>query len=57
MGVPGHFPFLWLCWPSRMHIYCSVCPFNEGTRTLFSPYGGTHDEAPKRKNVVRWPSR
>ena len=23
-----------------------------GTRTLFSPYGGTHDEAPKRKNIA-----
>ena len=27
MRVPGHFAFLWLCWPSRMHIYCSVGPF------------------------------
>ena len=26
MGVPGHFPILWLRWPSRMHIYGSVGP-------------------------------
>ena len=26
MGVPAHFSILWLCWPSRMHIYGSVGP-------------------------------
>ena len=26
MGVPAHFTILWLCWPSRMHIYGSVDP-------------------------------
>ena len=25
-GVPAHFSILWLCWPSRMHIYGSVDP-------------------------------
>ena len=30
MGVPGHFPILWLHWPSRMHIYGSVDLSNEG---------------------------
>ena len=53
MGVPGHFPILWLCWPSRMHIYDSVGPQLEGCEIeLFWPIDSTHDEAPKRKNVA-----
>ena len=42
MGVPAQFSFLWLHWPYLMR----------GTSTLFSPYGGTHNEAPRRKNVA-----
>ena len=30
MGVPAHFTILWLCWPSRRHIYGSVDPQLEG---------------------------
>ena len=41
-GVPGHLPILWL----------TVALFNEGTSALFLPYGGTHDEASRRKNVA-----
>ena len=53
MGVPAHFTILWLCWPSRMHIYGSVGPQLEGCEIeLFWSIDSTHDEAPKRKNVA-----
>ena len=53
MGVPGHFPILWLCWPSRMYIYGSVGPQLEGCEIeLFWSIDSTHDEAPKHKNVA-----
>ena len=42
MGVPVQFSFLWLHWPSLMR----------GYQHIFSSYGGTHNEAPKRKNVA-----
>ena len=35
--------YLWLSWPFLMR----------DTRALFSPYGGTHNEAPKRKMLLR----
>ena len=47
MGVRDHFPILWLHWPSLMR-----APAN-----FFSPYGATHNEAPKRKILLRWSSR
>ena len=34
--------YLWLCWPFLM----------KGYEHTFSPYGGTHNKAPKRKNVA-----
>ena len=34
--------YLWLSWSSSMR----------GYETIFSPYGGTHSKAPKRKNVA-----
>ena len=43
MGVPGHFPILWLSWP----------PLIRGHQDIFSPYGGTHDEAPKHKDIAQ----
>ena len=53
MGVPAQFPIWWQRWPSTMHIYGSVGPQLEGCKTeLFSPYGGTHNEAPKHKNIA-----
>ena len=53
MGVPAHFPILWHCWPSTMHIYGSVGPQLEGCEIeLFWSIDNTHDEAPKRKNVA-----
>ena len=41
-GVRDHFPILWLHWPSLMR----------GYQHTFWPYGGTYNEAPKRKNVA-----
>ena len=36
-----------------MHIYGSFGPQLEGCKiNLFSPYGDTHNEAPKRKNIA-----
>ena len=53
MGVPAHFPVLWHCWPSRMHIYGSVGPQLEGCEIeLFWSIDNNHDEAPKRKNIA-----
>ena len=53
MGVPRHFSILWLCWPSRMHIYGSVGPQLDGCEIeLFWPIDSTHDEAPKRKDIA-----
>ena len=53
MGVPAQFSFLWLCRPSRMHIYGSVGPQLEDCEIeLFWCIDNTHDEAPKCKNVA-----
>ena len=53
MGVPAQLTFLWQRWPSRMHIYGSVGPQLERCKIeLFSPYGGTHNKAPKRKDIA-----
>ena len=53
MGLLGHFSILWLCWPSRMHIYGSVDPQLEGCEIeLFLSIDSTHDEAPKRKDIA-----
>ena len=56
IGVPAHFSILWLCWPSRMHIYGSIDPQLEGCKIeLFWPIDSTHDETPKRKNIALLP--
>ena len=46
-GVPDHFPILWLRWPFLLRGY---------QRTFLSPNGGTHNETPKCKMLLRWPS-
>ena len=56
MGIPAHFSILWLCCPSRMHIYGSVGLQQEGCEIeLFWPIDSTHDEAPKCKNIALLP--
>ena len=53
MGYQDIFQFYGYVGPLKCIFMAPWALFNEGgTRTLFSPYGGTHDEAPKRKNIA-----
>ena len=52
--------YLWLSWPSLMRGYQDIYQYYDkrwpflmrGYKDIFSPYGGTHDEAPKRGDVA-----
>ena len=57
-GYQHNFHFYGFIDPLECIFMAPLALFNEGaTNTLFSPYGGTHDEAPERKKLLRWPSR
>ena len=56
--LPGHFTFLWLRWPSRMHIYSSVGPFNEGVPGhFFHLMKAPTMRLQNAKMLLCWPSR